>query len=303
RYQHTDRSRLLQISCQVLGVKQDDSLDHIKSVYHDLVKKLHPDSSSGQANLSQFVKVQNAYKTILTQALDDPDEIEELTRDMQLDEFENKVLQHRTKLSTDPATSTASPEEKQATLRQRMDKAVEETADYHVRLVDNMTVEMNIQQKYQEPGRKGKIVQSIDRIAEDFIQQAVQGGQFDNLHQLEGYGKPLKEEHEGLLDGTEYRLNKMLVNSGYAPNWILLGKEIREDKKFLRARLEDRAEQVQKKPRCNEKQLNWKRAVKFVEEQTIRINENVDKYNMHVPLLKMQTVRFDLNREMEKVKK
>ena len=82
----------------------------------------------------------------------------------------------------------------------------------------------------------------------------------------------------------------------------MLGKEIREDKKFLRARLEDRAEQLQKQPRSAEKQLNWKRAVKFVEEQAVKINENVDKYNMNVPLLKMQTVYFDVNREMGKVK-
>lgn len=82
----------------------------------------------------------------------------------------------------------------------------------------------------------------------------------------------------------------------------MLGKEIRQDKKFLRARLEDRAEQLQKQPKSPEKQLNWKRAVKFVEEQAVRLNESVDKYNMHVPLLKMQTVYFDVNREMEKIK-
>ena len=216
RYQHrdTDSDRLLHLSCQVLGVQQGDSLQHIKGVYSDLVKKYHPDSSSGHASLSQFLKVQNAYKTLLTQLLDDQDEIKELTHDVQLDGFDNNVLQHRSKLSTDPATSMVSAEEKQAALRQRMDKAVEDTADDHVRLVDNMTVEMMVQQKQGPGSGKGKIVQSIDRIAEDFIQQAVKDGQFDHLDELEGYGKPLKEEYEGLLDGTEFRLNKMLVNSG-----------------------------------------------------------------------------------------
>lgn len=216
RHQHqdTDITNLVQISCQVLGVKQGDSLQHVQSVYHDLIKKYHPDSPSGQADISKFVRVQNAYKTLLTQLLDDPDQIEELTHHIQLDGYEDKELQHRSKLSTDPSTSTASQQEKQAALRQRMDKAVEEAADCQVRLVDNMTVEMMVQQRNQRPGGKGKIVQSIDRIAEDFIQQAVKDGQFDHLDQLEGYGKPLKEEFEGLLDSTEFRLNKMLVNSG-----------------------------------------------------------------------------------------
>lgn len=60
---------------------------------------------------------------------------------------------------------------------------------------------------------------------EDLIQESMQRGDFDNLA---GYGKPIDyKDRNPLLDATTYKINKMLKDEGFAPDWIMLEKDIR----------------------------------------------------------------------------
>lgn len=53
----------------------------------------------------------------------------------------------------------------------------------------------------------------------------MQRGDFDNLA---GYGKPIDyKDRNPLLDATTYKINKMLKDEGFAPDWIMLEKDIR----------------------------------------------------------------------------
>lgn len=62
-------------------------------------------------------------------------------------------------------------------------------------------------------------------MVEDLIQESMQRGDFDNLA---GYGKPIDyKDHNPLLDATTYKINKMLKDEGFAPDWIMLEKDIR----------------------------------------------------------------------------
>jgi DnaJ family protein C protein 28 len=50
-------------------------------------------------------------------------------------------------------------------------------------------------------------------------------GEFENLS---GKGKPLDyNERNPLVDTMTHNINKILINNGYAPEWITLEKEIR----------------------------------------------------------------------------
>lgn len=66
---------------------------------------------------------------------------------------------------------------------------------------------------------------AIDRLVEDLIAESMAKGDFDNLL---GSGKPLQySDHNPYVDSMTHNLNKVLINSGYAPPWITLEKEIR----------------------------------------------------------------------------
>ena len=53
----------------------------------------------------------------------------------------------------------------------------------------------------------------------------MQKGEFDNLS---GKGKPLESSnHNPLLDVTTQNINRILVDNGYAPEWVMLQAEIR----------------------------------------------------------------------------
>lgn len=65
----------------------------------------------------------------------------------------------------------------------------------------------------------------IDRVVDDLIRESMQRGDFDNLS---GSGKPLKySDHNPFIDLTTHNINKILVNNGFKPEWIMLSKEIR----------------------------------------------------------------------------
>ena len=66
---------------------------------------------------------------------------------------------------------------------------------------------------------------AIERVVEDLIQDAMVKGEF---HNLPGSGKPLSfSSHNPMLDVTTHNLNKILINNGYTPEWILMRKEIK----------------------------------------------------------------------------
>src|SRR5438067_7151087 len=72
----------------------------------------------------------------------------------------------------------------------------------------------------------------LDRIAERRIKEAMDAGEFDNL---EGLGKPLKDLDSNPFVPAEMRAAlKVLSNSGYAPDWMVLAQQIDADIERLR---------------------------------------------------------------------
>ncbi|KAI9577230.1 hypothetical protein GQX74_005764 [Glossina fuscipes] len=63
----------------------------------------------------------------------------------------------------------------------------------------------------------------FDRVVEDYIQEAMPKGDFNNLS---GAGKPLSnaQTQNPYLDFTTHKLNKILLDNGFTPEWITLYK-------------------------------------------------------------------------------
>ena len=67
----------------------------------------------------------------------------------------------------------------------------------------------------------------LERIAERRIKEAIDAGEFDNL---QGAGQPLKDLDDNPFVPAEMRAAfKVLSNSGYAPDWMVLSQQIDAD--------------------------------------------------------------------------
>jgi hypothetical protein len=76
-----------------------------------------------------------------------------------------------------------------------------------------------------------EILIGLERISERRIQEAIDAGEFDNLP---GMGKPLTHEDNPFVPEDMRAAFKVLSNSGFAPDWMVVGQEIEADLEKLR---------------------------------------------------------------------
>jgi hypothetical protein len=69
-------------------------------------------------------------------------------------------------------------------------------------------------------------------VAERKIREAMEEGVFENL---EGAGQPLDLSENPFEDPSQRMAHRLLKNNGFAPVWILEGKEIEQDIRRLNA--------------------------------------------------------------------
>ena|SRR5438552_104642 len=77
-----------------------------------------------------------------------------------------------------------------------------------------------------------EVIINLERISERRIREAIDAGEFDNLR---GMGQPLKLDDNPFVPEDMRAAFTVLANSGYAPDWMVLGQEIDADLAQLRA--------------------------------------------------------------------
>ncbi len=66
---------------------------------------------------------------------------------------------------------------------------------------------------------------SFERIANEMIRDSIKRGEFCNLP---GCGRPIETAWDNpVLSTMEQKVNVMMGNSGFAPDWVIPDKEIR----------------------------------------------------------------------------
>lgn len=140
----------------------------------------------------------------------------------------------------------------------------------------------------------------FDRVVEDLIQEAMSKGQFDKL---EGCGKPLShaQSQNPYVDFTQHKINKILLDNGFTPEWITLKKEIREDINGLIEILTEHRSYLGEMPLNEADAVEWSSVVYRQEHREVDINKKIDKYNLIVPILDQQMCRIQLDRIADKV--
>ncbi|KAH7958375.1 hypothetical protein HPB49_001059 [Dermacentor silvarum] len=195
------------------------------------------------------------------------------------------VPQHRQYLSYDGVGHGTPTQRWQQYQQHRLQHAVDRVHDYRVGKRDASS-ERTLVLKDATLARQYKTTQAIERLVEDLIQESMARGEFNNLP---GSGKPLKFAPENpYVDSTTRKLNEVLITNGYVPEWVMLEREIAEEKRRLRSALSERRSHLGPSPLTGDEQCLWQEAVRSLESAAAQINRKIDKFNMVVPLLSKQ---------------
>jgi hypothetical protein len=153
----------------------------------------------------------------------------------------------------------------------------------------------------------------MDRIADRRIQEAINAGEFDNLP---GYGKPLTDVDDNPFVPKEMRAAfKVLANSGYAPDWMVVARQIEADVQRLRYNadrhftfLSQRLAEIATDPFVAKHLRKEMDALKAEHRKAAQrhsgaieeINRKITSFNHMVPIASLLMVPLSLQSEMEK---
>ncbi len=112
------------------------------------------------------------------------------------------------------------------------------------------------------------------------IRDSIKKGEFSNLP---GQGRPLKREWENpVLDNMEQKINLMIGNSGFTPEWITLDKEITADVKRLKGLAWNK---IGPHPLSQSDTKEWERDLEIFQELINDTNKKIKDRNLKVLLL------------------
>ncbi|KAJ8721832.1 hypothetical protein PYW08_004234 [Mythimna loreyi] len=149
--------------------------------------------------------------------------------------------------------------------------------------------------------RNIKTIYGFERMAEDLIQESVSKGEFENLS---GTGKPLKTQIENpYVDFMTQKLNEVLINNGFTPEWITLAKEIDEEIDSLKQEIRSDRMPLGPYPLSQADLIKWEKICELNRDIASSINIKINKYNMIVPLLNKQKVHVEFDKICEDILK
>ncbi|XP_043258651.1 dnaJ homolog subfamily C member 28 [Colletes gigas] len=276
---------------KTLEVSEDCEDETLRLAFVYLAKRFHPDSGTSEANAIKFSEIENAYRQI-RKARVQQKEKEATLPDVEEFDIKHTAPQHRHYLTYNVGVGTYSKRQKLYTA-ERAQKAVDNVMEHRLKKLQaeerNTLVGQDKQRAKDIKTRFG-----MDRLVEDLIQEAMNQGQFNDLP---GMGKPLKENmitRNPYVDFVTYKLNEVLIENGFTPEWIQLSKEIREETEYLRKRLKEARNEVGSLPLSLEDEASWKNVIEDFRSTTKRVNNKIDKYNLLVPILQKQMCHIKL---------
>ncbi|XP_009872682.1 PREDICTED: dnaJ homolog subfamily C member 28 [Apaloderma vittatum] len=286
-------------SYKILELEEGCSLDDIRNSYRNLAKKYHPDSGSATADSEAFIKVEEAYRVVLSDVATKKKSNE--SNEEEEDPFKPKPPQHRHYLSFE-GVGFGTPSQRQKQYMQfRVDRATEQVLEYRQQRHERQYGVTDLMKaKDVKESKKVKITQAVERLVEDLIQESMAKGDFDNLS---GKGKPLQKFSDcPHIDPMTHNLNRILIDNGYQPEWILMQKEIRETIERLRKGIVASRSKLGE-PMTPYRQKQWNRICEQFVEDIRKLNKRIDNFNLVVPILSRQMVHFSADKEIVRAQK
>jgi DnaJ homolog subfamily C member 28 len=261
---------------------------------------VHPDSGHPEASLEKFRELDECFKFLMQKFAKARRNIEmDLDEDVKIFDIQHTAPQHRTFLSNEGyGIGTIFQREKQYqqiramkaqqnVLQHRMEKAVA-SENALIKKGGNHFRKHAIKTKY-----------GFERVVEDLIQDAMHRGDFKNL---KGEGRPLedKQSQNPYVDFVTHKLNNILLENGFTPEFIMLHKEIREDIQELKEKLRCARRRL-KFPFEESEEFKWQSILHEHEIYVKNINKKIDKFNLIVPILNKQMYHIQLKTIGEKI--
>lgn len=280
-----------------LNLDEGCSADEVRESFRKLAKQYHPDGGSPTADSATFIKIEEAYRKVLSHVMQQTNTRQKKVEDAD-DEEENskyKTPQHRHYLSFE-GIGFGTPSQREKQYRQfRADRAAEQVMDYQKQKLHSQYFPESLTVKDVRQSKEQKITQAIERLVEDLIQESMARGDFDNLS---GKGKPLQKFSGcSYIDPMTHNLNRILIDNGYQPEWILMQKEIKDTIDQLRESIVVSRKKLGNPMTPNE-QKQWNQVCEQFQEDIRKLNKRVSDFNLIVPLLTRQKVHFDARKEI-----
>jgi len=280
---------------KMLGVKSECSDEELRVAYLEKVKHYHPDQASPAADSSKFILVQNAYK-IATNYRREKAEIEE-EENKTVFEFQHTAPQHRRYLTNEGIGFGTQYNRQKQYHQVRVARANDAVFEHRVNKFGADETAMVTKDK--AAARRAKMSKMIDRVVDDLIRESMQKGEFDNL---KGAGRPLDySAHNPMVDTTTHNLNKIMVNNGFKPEWIMLGKEIREEIQAARGKLAVERHKLGPPPYSFKDKELWNKQTVQLKVSVKAVNQRIQKFNMIVPFMDKQMIPYDFTMTVNKI--
>ncbi|KAK4873865.1 hypothetical protein RN001_013225 [Aquatica leii] len=280
----------------VLNIPEDSDQEDIRKAYLAMVKRYHPDSSGNEADTHKFQEIDTAFRKLMermarkrwNEDYADDEEDEELT---------HVTPQHRHYLNND-GVGYGNPFQRQKQYAQN--RAMQASDNVMKHRIEKTIKEDKALVLKNKKSHKIKAKYGFERLVEDSIQEAISNGKFDNLS---GTGKPLPETKtkNPYVDFVTHKLNQILIDNGFKPEWINLQKEIKGDVETIRKTLIIQRTNFSPCP-LNEKEYDaWRSLVEKYKDLTAQVNKKILKYNLLVPILERQMVLVNLEKEARQI--
>lgn len=296
----THKSKKLRDYYRLLDLDEGCSVDDVRESFHKLAKQYHPDSGSTDADSATFIKIEEAYRNVLSHVIKQTHARRNKAEDAEEEEekFKYNTPQHRHYLSFE-GVGFGTPSQREKQYRQfRADRATEQVMEYQRQKLQREYFANSITVKDVRQSKEQKITQAIERLVEDLIQESMAKGDFDNLS---GKGKPLKKFSGcSYIDPMTHNLNRILIDNGYQPEWILMQKEIKDTIEQLREALLVSRKKLGN-PLSPGEQKQWAQVCEQFQENIRKLNKRISDFNLIVPILTRQKVHFDAQKEIIRV--
>ncbi|XP_038622141.1 dnaJ homolog subfamily C member 28 [Tachyglossus aculeatus] len=285
----------------VLNLDEGCSADEVRESFRKLAKQFHPDSGSSTADSAKFVQIDEAYRIALSHVMEKSRRRSRKVEDEEDEEKSKyKTPQHRHYLSYE-GLGFGSPSQREKQYRQlRADRATEQVMEYQKQKLERQYFAHSLTAKDVRQSKNQKMTQAIERLVEDLIQESMAKGDFDNLS---GKGKPLKKFSGcSYIDPMTHNLNRILIDNGYQPEWILMQKEIKDTIEQLREEILVSRNKLGN-PMTPREQTQWGLVCERFQENIGKLNKRINDFNLIVPLLTRQKVHFDAKKEISRALK
>ncbi|CAG9786527.1 unnamed protein product [Diatraea saccharalis] len=282
----------------LLNLPMHSKQEAVRNAFLELAKKYHPDSGSPEADMNKFVAIENAFRFLTKHntGVVNNEEIDTIVYDIR-----HTAPQHRQYLSFE-GMGYGTPFQRQKQWAQaKAQKAATNVLEH--RMAKAIASENALMKKGATPDKKHdiKTKYGFDRLVEDLIQESMSKGEFENLS---GKGKPLKDQNTNpYVDFITHKLNEVLINNGFTPEWITMSKEIDQDIEFLKRDISNDRKYLGPYPLNDNDETKWHDICKSYRDFAKTINSKINKYNLIVPLLNKQKFYVEIDKILNDILK